>query len=299
MQDTGVFICFSGGGVRCLYQSVFLDLLEQRLGRPLHEWVEGVAGFSGGALALLPALTQNPLSVSESKARFLTWAARMVCTKSRWQTVKSVLHTAFSPFYSNAFLKNAVMALGGLDGSETLEALRTEVYVPSWDVCAERERIATRASHGLVVEALLQACAFPTVFEPYQGAIDGYFSSNDLPLKAFLHTMRTRSDVQRWIVVSVDVSSKPRGFLFRRFLSGYEYTAGNRMLELWAKTRPDVAFFSFMSAAPASITTFSFSKADQAVRLAEEAFSNDPTFERLVKRLRETLPLKKQNTDAP
>ncbi|QYU69966.1 patatin-like phospholipase family protein [Leptolyngbya sp. 15MV] len=107
-------LCFDGGGIRGIITAVWLDALESRLGRPLHQCVDMLAGTSTGAILAcgiglgIPARDMVSLYRDRGRAIFPGRAERL------WdRAVRTFSQGPSAPKYSDAGLERELRRVFG------------------------------------------------------------------------------------------------------------------------------------------------------------------------------------------
>ena len=167
-------LCFSGGGIRGIFQATLLNTLQKDLG-PFWKDFDLIAGTSTGAIiALGLTLNKSPAEIVEF---FVSHGPKIF---GKWKNpVKG------SPYYNQKPLKNA---LEEAFGSETLGKCNPEVAIVSTDLSDYSVRVFSPLTKGtdknfLAVNVAMASAAAPAYFPSYplskRTYIDGGLWAND------------------------------------------------------------------------------------------------------------------------
>lgn len=290
MLKNGILFVFSGGGVRCLYESAFLTILEQRLSRPFQDYVDVCSGFSGGSVTLLPSLQENPMPLKEQIDVFIKRSSEFPNPKNIFQKYWSLFKELFFPLEPASITQKLFDSLfkPGL-----LSELKKDVLVWAYNVKQEAVEFLTRKKDVEVKDACMASSAFPIGFKAHHSSIDGNLCANQT-VASFLYARRHHPSISRWTVVSVDVSFKKFSPFFKdlwNFLNIQdEHQCSSRIFETFFKDRVD--FFLFKASENKSthgIQSDSFDQAQRMYDLSLEHLSQLEKFDRLIAHLKTVL----------
>jgi patatin-like phospholipase/acyl hydrolase len=155
-------LTIDGGGIKGVFPAAFLAALEQRLGRPVAEHFDLIAGTStGGIIALGLGLG---LSAQEVLDLYKVYGAR-IFPRRRWLGWRRLVRAK----YSYLPLRQALVTVFG---NRRLGDSRNRLLIPSLNLAAERVHIYKTSHHPSlvhdykmpVVEVALATVAAPTYF---------------------------------------------------------------------------------------------------------------------------------------
>lgn len=158
-------LSLAGGGYRGLFTARILVLLEEAIGRPLHEVFDLISGTSIGSILALGVAKGTP--ASQLTAIFERDGERIFPSQS---VIEKALWLV-QPKYGTAALHGALKTVLGEDGFGTL---RTRVIIPAVRA-TDGSHTVFRTNNGTeaqsnctLVDAALASSAAPLYFKPHQ-----------------------------------------------------------------------------------------------------------------------------------
>ncbi len=233
-------LSLAGGGVRGVFQAVFLSKLESALGCPLREHFHLVSGTSTGSI--LGVAIALGVDLERVVDLYRTQAHR-IFTSRRFSGLKK------GPRYDAEPLR---AALEGVYQNRQLRDCKTEVLITASCVDRFGHRVfSSSGDSGLsAVDVVLASAAAPTYFPPVQPAtenrhyLDGGLWASAPSLFAVLHATKELSIKMESIrVLAVGTGDYPHGYgsEFFRELRPYSMSAFRSTLDLMFSTQEHAA----------------------------------------------------------
>ena len=184
-------LALDGGGVRCVMQLVWLEEMERRLGGPVADRFDLIAGVS--ASSLLACALADGLPAGEIRRRWPELAEQAFGQSARRRPGLSARGR-----YS---LDGLRAAAEGLFGGRRIDDLPTPVLVVGY----QPETCTTVLSHGRepIVDTCLASSAAPTLFDMDRPHIDGGLVAGNPSLVALGHAASRGADLRRTVLVSL------------------------------------------------------------------------------------------------
>lgn len=212
-------LSLSGGGVRGIFQAVFLSKLATRLGGPLSRHFDLIAGTSTGAISSLSVGLDIDL---EKLVAFYRSRSTSVFSRGK----------LFAPFRTGARYKTEPLRAGlhDLFGEHTLSDCRSAILITASGLDRFKHRVfntvnpASADGSLRAVDAALASGAAPTFFAPIKplgkemSYLDGGLWANSPLIPAIMYA-RAYKDIalERMRVLSVGTGRAVHGIPIRRF----------------------------------------------------------------------------------
>ncbi len=223
-------LSIDGGGIRGIIPAVLLDQLEKRMGKPIAQLFDLIAGTStGGILALAvarpagkaaPQNTQPYYSAADMIALYEREGAR-IFSRSPWRTVRS-LGGILDELYPTEGIESV---LREYFGETRLSEALTDVLVPSYEI-EQREPLFFKSWKAklnaeddfFMWQAARATSAAPTYFEPTQiktadrtyTLVDGGVIVNNPAMSAYAEAMRIYPEATEFMIVSLGTGDPTR-----------------------------------------------------------------------------------------
>lgn len=208
MKETFNILSLSGGGIKGVFQSTFLEYLEEEYKVPLSQIFDLVAGTStgsivGAALACNMSMKDvTNLYKKHGKAIFKKKTVGVKLLRSSW--------------YSNEELKRQ---LSTVFQNRTLKDASTRLLIPSTSLENYKYSIFTQESNESIVDALMSSAAAPFYFNAYKTTgninhfyMDGGLWANNPTLVAILYCINVLDvPLDRIRVLSIGTMCMPPG----------------------------------------------------------------------------------------
>lgn len=208
MKNTFNILSLSGGGIKGIFQSTFLNFLEKEYQIPLYQVFDLVAGTSTGSIvgaALACDVPMNDVTSLYKKHGEAIFKRKKVGVRY-WR----------SSWYSNEELKKR---LTEVFKDKSLKDANTKLLIPSTSVENYKHNIFTQNNDETIVDALMSSAAAPFYFNAYQTAgtinhyyMDGGLWANDPTLVAVLYCVNVLDiPLDRIRILSLGTSCMPNG----------------------------------------------------------------------------------------
>lgn len=183
-----VVVSCDGGGVRGLLSLEVLKYLEERLGKPIAQVADTLAGTSTGGFIVLAAGRNQGMTAAQISDFYRAQAPR-IFSRTTWQRLTSMA-TLNGPKYNNQALYEAV--IGAVGGTTRMGDAQTNLMVTSYDLKERSPRFISSwgTPEMTMVSAAMRSSAAPTYFVPYENSCDGGVVSNNPALAATIETCR-------------------------------------------------------------------------------------------------------------
>lgn len=208
MKQTFNILSLSGGGIKGIFQSTFLNFLEKEYNVPLSQIFDLVAGTSTGSI--VGAALANDISMKIVSDLYHQHG------QSIFKKKKIGVKALRTSWYSNDILKNH---LYNVFKDRGLKDAKTKLLIPSTSLEDYKYNIFTNESNETIVDALMSSAAAPFYFDAYQttGDINHYYMdgglwANNPTLLAILYSVNVL-DVpkERIRVLSIGTLCMPQG----------------------------------------------------------------------------------------
>lgn len=208
MKQTFNILSLSGGGIKGIFQSTFLNFLENEYNVPLSQIFDLVAGTSTGSI--VGAALANDISMKTVSDLYHQHGQSIF--KKKTIGVKA-LRTSW---YSNDILKKH---LYDVFKDKSLKEAKTRLLIPSTSLEDYKYNIFTNENNDTIVDALMSSAAAPFYFDAYQttGDINHYFMdgglwANNPTLLAILYSINVLDiPKDRIRVLSIGTLCMPQG----------------------------------------------------------------------------------------
>lgn len=208
MKETFNILSLSGGGIKGVFQSTFLEFLEEEYKVPLSQIFDLVAGTSTGSI-VGAALACN-MSMKDVTNLYKKHGKEIF--KKKTVGVKLLR----SSWYSNEELKRQ---LSKVFQNRTLKDANTRLLIPSTSLENYKYSIFTQESNEIIVDALMSSAAAPFYFNAYKTTgninhfyMDGGLWANNPTLVAILYCINVLDvPLDRIRVLSIGTMCMPPG----------------------------------------------------------------------------------------
>jgi predicted acylesterase/phospholipase RssA len=221
-------LALDGGGMRGVIPARVLEQIETRVGLPVSEMFDLVAGTStGGILALgltKPDASGKPQFTASDMCELYLNEGGAIFPHSIFREVKTV-HGLVDARYPAGSIERV---LADRFGATMLSQALTEVVIPSYDLSApgpyffKREYALNETEDWDVRMALVARAtsAAPTYFDPAvlpsadghndHALVDGGTFANNPTLSGYVDALRLKEDIPRIVVVSIGTGLPPQ-----------------------------------------------------------------------------------------
>jgi uncharacterized protein len=221
-------LALDGGGIRGLVPAEVLKLLEARMGKPISELFDLVAGTSTGGILALGLTKPDP----QGRPQF---SATDMCELYLQEGTTIFPHSLLEELETLHGMSDARYPAGPIErilgqrfGEVMLSQALTEVVIPSYDLSApgpyffKREYAKSQTEDWDVSMALVARAtsAAPTYFDPAvlpaasggveHALVDGGTFANNPTLAAYVDALRLKQEIPRVVLVSIGTGLPPQ-----------------------------------------------------------------------------------------
>jgi patatin-like phospholipase/acyl hydrolase len=217
MDKSFNILSLNGGGIRGLFQAVFLNLLKQELGNSLYTYFDLIAGTSTGAIiGMALALEIDPLLIVDMYKK----DGSSIFKKKLWDVVTK------GGRYDQSILKSK---LESVFDSKQLRDCKTNVLFTATSIDRFTHRIFTNSEEDtgkdlLATDVVLSSSAAPTYFNSVKlsgldsAFVDGGMWVNNPALLAVLYANNKLKIPLDYIkLISIGTGETPQGLSFDEF----------------------------------------------------------------------------------